>query len=111
MTLKRPILILSLLLFATLLGCVNSSTIGSPILGSWETKIVGFIQSVRFESNGTGVLVTTLGQKAFAFQIVDADTIMIRYEGNSDWEDKTYNVVNNNTLQLDGLTWVRQGSV
>lgn len=90
-------------------GC--ASTLGSPILGSWETKVLGFTQSVRFESNGTGVLVTTLGQQAFEFQVKDSDTILVKYANSDNWDEKTYTMVNNNTMQLEGLTWVRQGSV
>ncbi len=103
--------LLAVLSVMVLSGCINTSTIGSPILGSWETKVLGFDQSIRFESNGTGVLVTTLGQSAFQFQIMDSDTLLIRFSSNDEWQEKSYNIVNNNTLQYDGLTWTRQGSV
>ena len=111
MTTKLPILIISVLILALFSGCVNTSTIGSPILGSWETKVVGLTQSVRFESNGTGVMITTLGQEAFKFQITSPTQILVRKQSTDQWDERSYNMVNNNTLQYAGLTWVRQGSV
>lgn len=103
--------ILLVLLLTAIAGCVDPSNIVSPLYGNWETKILGFTQTIRFENNGTGVFVTTLGQQAFQFQIVDSDTLLIKTENDNDWEEKSYNIVNNNTLQYDGQTWVRQGSV
>ncbi len=100
------------LLLTALAGCTtNVNNYTSPLIGVWETKVIGFTQTLRFENNGTGVLVTTLGQQAFMFQIVDGDTLLIKTENSNDWDEKEYNLVSNNTLQYGGLTWVRQGTV
>lgn len=104
--------ILAVLTIALLSGCTtNVNNYTSPLIGVWETKVIGFTQTLRFENNGTGVLVTTLGQLAFAFQIVDGDTLLVKTENSNDWDEKEYNLVSNNTLQYGGLTWVRQGTV
>ena len=105
-----PLLIV-VLSFTALAGCTTVDNYTSPLIGVWETKVIGFTQTLRFENNGTGVLVTTLGQQAFMFQIVDSDTLLVKTENSNDWDEKENNLVSNNTLQYGGLTWVKQGTV
>mgnify|MGYP001609997826 CR=1 FL=1 len=108
---KHTLLLLAgVLLFTGLSGCTQS-ILGSPLVGTWETKVLGFTQTLQFESNNTGVLVTTLGQKAFEYQVLDDHTVRYREVGEEDWDEKTYQLVNANTLILDEFTWVRKGSV
>lgn len=107
---KHHLILLGIILIiAGLSGCIQSS-FGHPIVGTWETKVIGFTQTLQFESNNTGVLVTTLGQQAFDYKLIDDHTLQTKAIDSSDWEERTYTIVNNNTLILDGMTWVRKGS-
>ncbi|MEK6970775.1 MAG: hypothetical protein AABW68_03720, partial [archaeon] len=72
---KHPLFLVGLLLISIgISGCLQSS-FGHPIVGTWETKVIGFTQTIQFESNNTGVLVTTLGQQAFDYQLMDGQTL------------------------------------
>lgn len=99
-----------LLLLVAISGCAQSP-FGNSLVGVWETKVLGFTQTLSFESNGTGVLVSTLGQVAFEYQLLDNTTLRYREVGDNDWDEKSYQLVNNNTLNIEGLTWTRKGSV
>ena len=93
------------------IGASGCLTAFSPLNETWETKVLGFTQTLNFESNGTGVLVTTLGNQSNAYEIIDEDTLRYRLTGDAAWETREYVLVNNNTLEFMGLTWVRKGSV
>ena len=99
-----------LLFLVAVSGCAQSP-FGNSLVGVWETKVLGFTQTLSFESNNTGVLVTTLNQEAFEYQILNNTTLRYRIVGQDEWTEKTYELVNADVLKIEGLTWTRKGSV
>lgn len=99
------------LLFLVIISGCTQSPFGNSLVGVWETKVLGFTQTISFETNNTGVLVTTLHQEAFEYQLLNNTTLRYRIVGQNDWTEKSYEMVNTNTLKLERLTWTRKGSV
>lgn len=90
-----------------LAGCTTNSPLVDPLLGKWHTEVLTFDNTVEFASNGTGTIVNTLGTTAFEWKKIDSTHMNFRKIGDSDWDTKTYQLVNSNTLQFDGLTYTR----
>ncbi|MFA5764184.1 MAG: hypothetical protein WC915_05250 [archaeon] len=89
-------------------GCINSFT----IIGSWSTDSIIGEQTINFETNGTGVIDSSIGNLAFDYEVIDHNTIkfdpkkaLFGFEIGP--RIVSYELVNQNTLIFGGTTYTR----
>lgn len=92
------------LIFAS--GCTSQVSL-DPLVGTWETHLLGFESTIQFNNDGTGTRASDLGITAFEWQKIDATHLNYRRVGSSDWDVVDYQVVNVNTLVFQNLTYTR----
>ncbi len=103
----RKILVLALVaavVFAS--GC----TFGNPLVGDWETSVLGLKTELSFYGDGTGVIKSKLGTVSFDYEIIDGETMQVTGDmfGTTATEKIEYELVNNNTLKYKNLTFTRK---
>ena len=87
-------------------GC----SFGNPLVGDWETSILGLKTELSFNADGTGILKSKLGTVSFNYEVIDGETLQVTGDvlGTTTTEKVEYELVNNDTLKYKNLTFTRK---